>query len=150
MIYGNINQLDRFGGLERGVLQALEYARTHDLAPLEKGRHDVDGDALYFNVAEYVTGASDEKPFEAHRDYIDVHYMIRGEEQIEVEFVSNMEQGKYEPEGDYLPVSGTAAARTVMRPGDFLVCYPEDGHKPGVQTDAPMEIKKAIFKVAVR
>lgn len=149
MIYGTVNQLHRFGPLEPGVLRALEYARAHDLSPLEKGRHDIDGDALYFNVAEYTTGASGEKSYEAHRDYIDVHYMIRGEERVEVAFVSSMEQGEYQPEGDYLPVSGTAAACATLRPGDFLVCYPEDGHKPGVQADAPMGIKKAIFKVAV-
>lgn len=150
MIYGTISRLDRFGPLEPGVLRALEYARSHDLSPLEKGRHEVDGDALYFNVAEYTTGPSGEKAYEAHRAYIDVHYMIRGEEQIEVAFVSRMERGEYQPEGDYLPVSGAAAARAVLREGDFLVCYPEDGHKPGVQIDAPRAIKKAIFKVAVR
>lgn len=150
MIYGTISQLDRFGHLEPAVRRSLEYARAHDLAPLEKGRHDVDGDALYFNVAEYTTGPSEEKAYEAHRAYIDVHYMIQGEEQIEVAFVSRMEQGEYQPEGDYLPVSGTAAACVTLREGDFLVCYPEDGHKPGVQTGAPRAIKKAIFKVAVR
>lgn len=150
MIYGTVNQLSRFGPLEPGVLRALEYARSHDLSAMERGRHDVDGDALYFNMIEYTTGPSEEKAYEAHRAYIDVHYMIRGEERIEVAFVSGMEQGEYEPEGDYLPVSGTAAACATMRAGDFLVCYPEDGHKPGVQAEAPMAIKKAVFKVAIR
>lgn len=149
MIYGNIHQLDQFGPLEEGVRRGLEYALAHDLAPLEKGRHDIDGDALYFNVAEYTTAPSEEKAYEAHKAYLDVHYMIRGEEQIEIAFVSDMEQGEYQPEGDYLPVSGRLAARVTMREGDFLVCYPEDGHKPGVQVDAPMAIKKAIFKVAI-
>lgn len=150
MIYGTVKQLDRFGAFEPGVLRALEYARSHDLSQLEKGRHDIDGDALYFNVAEYATGPSEERMYEAHRAYIDVHYMIRGEEQIEVALVSNMEQGEYEPEADYLPVSGKPAACVAMREGSFLVCYPEDGHKPGVQIRTSAAIKKAVFKVAIR
>lgn len=149
MIYGTISRLDRLGLLDPAVLQSLEYARSHDLAPLEKGRHEVGG-GLYFNVMEYTTAPSEEKTYEAHRAYIDVHYMIQGEEQIEVAFISRMEQGEYQPEGDYLPVAGAAAARVTLREGDFLVCYPEDGHKPGVQADKPMAIKKAVFKVPVR
>lgn len=150
MIYGTIDRLDRFGPLDPAVRRSLEYARSHDLATLEKGRHEADGGGLYFNVLEYATAPSEEKTFEAHRDYIDVHYMIRGEERIEVAFVSRMERGEYQPEGDYLAVAGTAAACVTLREGDFLVCYPEDGHKPGVQADAPMAVKKAVFKVAVR
>lgn len=149
MIYGNINRLEAFGALEPAVRRGLEYVKSHDLSSLEKGSHSIDGDTLYFNIAEYTTAPSEEKTFEAHRAYIDVHYMIRGEERIEVAFVSNMKQGEYEAEGDYLPVSGTAAASAIMREGDFLVCYPEDGHKPGVQVDAPVAIRKAILKVAV-
>lgn len=149
MIYGNINRLEAFGALEPAVRRGLEYVKSHDLSSLKKGSHSIDGDTLYFNIAEYTTASSEEKTFEAHRAYIDVHYMIRGEERIEVAFVSNMKQGEYEAEGDYLPVSGTAAASAIMREGDFLVCYPEDGHKPGVQVDAPVAIRKAILKVAV-
>lgn len=149
MIYGNIKDLSHYLFLEPRVLKCLEYARDHDLAPLEKGRHDICGDAMYFNVAQYTTGPSDEKMYEAHKAYIDIHYMIQGEEAIEIAFVSNMEQGVYQPEGDYLPVAGTAAASAVLRPGDFLICYPEDGHKPGVQVDGPVTLKKAIFKAAV-
>jgi len=52
MICGTVIQLDRFGLLEPAVRQSLEYARSHDLAPLETGRYNVDGDALYFNMIE--------------------------------------------------------------------------------------------------
>lgn len=52
MICGTVIQLDRFGLLEPAVRQSLEYARSHDLAPLETGRCNVAGDALYFNAIE--------------------------------------------------------------------------------------------------
>ena len=31
--------------------------------------------------------------------------------------------------------------------GDFLVCMPQDGHRPGIMTDKPETIRKATFKV---
>lgn len=147
MIYGNIHNREAFGPLNPDILRGLQYAIEHDMTAFETGRHDIDGDKLYFNVAEYTTAPTEEKKYEAHRAYIDVHYLIRGTERIDIAFVSNMEQGEYEAEVDYLPVDGSATASVIMNPGDFLVCYPEDGHCPGIQVKGACAIKKAIFKV---
>ena len=35
------------------------------------------------------------------------------------------------------------------QPGDFLICYPEDGHRTAVAVKEPEKIKKAIFKVRI-
>lgn len=149
MIYGNISQLDKFPFLHPNIRKGLEFAASHNMASYEKGRHDICGDTIYFNIAEYTTAPAQEKQYEAHEAYIDIHYMIRGTERINVAFVSAMTQGIYEPEADYLPVDGRATASVIMKEGDFLICYPEDGHEPGIQVDAPMAIRKAIFKVAL-
>lgn len=149
MIFGNINHLDEYPFLDEKIIQGLRYASSNDMQSLETGRHNICGDDLYFNVAQYTTAPAEEKMYEAHKAYIDVHFMIKGIERIDIAFVSSMEQGEYQPECDYLPVSGTAVAETIMKEGDFLVCYPEDGHCPGIQVDEPLAIKKAIFKVSV-
>jgi YhcH/YjgK/YiaL family protein len=150
MIYGNIAQLEAYGFLDPPVLQALQYAAAHDLHNLEKGRHEVCGsDDLYFNAAQYTTAPAQEKQYEAHRAYIDVHYVIEGAEAVDIAFVEDMQQGVYDAQADYLPVAGKATARVVLRPGDFLVCYPQDGHCPGIQVDAPQPLQKVIFKVRV-
>lgn len=149
MIFGNINHLDEYSFLNENIIRGLHYAAANDMLSLEKGRHDICGDELYFNIAQYTTAPAEEKIYETHKAYIDVHFMIKGTERIDIAFVSNMEQGEYQPEDDYLPVSGTAVAGAIMKEGDFLVCYPEDGHCPGIQIDGPLAIKKAIFKVAV-
>lgn len=147
MIFGNINHLDEYLFLDKKIIQGLRYAIANDMFSLERGRHNINGDELYFNVAQYITAPAEEKKYEAHKSYIDVHFMIKGTERIDIAFVSNMEQGEYEAEGDYLPVSGSAVASVTMRDGDFLICYPEDGHCPGIQVNSPESIKKAIFKV---
>ena len=55
----------------------------------------------------------------------------------------------YEKDRDFTPAEGDAASAAVMRPGDFLICFPEDVHRSGVMTDAPAPLKKGIFKVRV-
>ena len=149
MIFGNIAHLDEYSFLDKMILQGLGYARDNDLSSLEKGRYEIYGDKLYFNVAQYTTAPEEERSYKAHKAYIDIHYMIEGTERIQVAFVSNMKKGEFQAEDDYLPVSGSAVASVILKEGDFLICYPEDGHCPGIQTEDPMPIKKTIFKVAI-
>ena len=50
---------------------------------------------------------------------------------------------------DFLPMDGAPNSHVVLRPGDFLICYPEDGHRTAVAVNEPEKIKKAIFKVRI-
>ena len=40
-------------------------------------------------------------------------------------------------------------ASVTLKPGDFLICYPEDGHRTAVIADKANALKKAIFKVKI-
>ena len=46
-------------------------------------------------------------------------------------------------------MEGEKNGSVVLRPGDFLVCYPNDGHRTGVAAEKPVLLKKAIFKVRI-
>ena len=91
MIFGNINNLSEFPFLEEQVKECFEYAKTHDLASYEKGSHEIDGDRLFVNIVEYTTTTPEERFWEAHKNYLDVHVMIHGNEQIDLNFIQNME-----------------------------------------------------------
>ena len=125
MIFGNINNLSEFPFLEEQVKECFEYAKTHDLASYEKGSHEIDGDRLFVNIVEYTTTTPEERFWEAHKNYLDVHVMIHGNEQIDLN------------------------SSVVLTDGDFLICYPSDGHRTAVQVQEPETIKKAIFKVKI-
>ncbi len=75
--------------------------------------------------------------------------MLKGQERIDVNFIQNMELKEYVKKDDFLPMEGEKNASVVLREGDFLVCYPSDGHRTAVQVEEPETIKKAIFKVVV-
>lgn len=149
MIFGNIDHLEEFGFLEGQVKKCFAYLKAHDLLSYEKGTHEIDGDRLFVNVVEYTTTAPENRFWEAHRDYLDVHVMLRGKEQIDVNFIRNMELKEYVKKDDFLPMEGEKNGSVVMREGDFLVCYPNDGHRTAVEVEDPEAVKKAIFKVAI-
>ena len=75
--------------------------------------------------------------------------MLKGKEQIDVNFIRNMELKEYVKKDDFLPMEGEKNGSVVLREGDFLVCYPSDGHRTAVEAEGPETIKKAIFKVAI-
>ena len=134
MVFGNIRDLKDYSWLEEEVLKCFKYAQEHDLMAYEKGSHEIDGDDLFVNIVEYETTTPQNRFWEAHRQYLDLHFMLRGPEQIDVNFIDNMEQKEY----------------VVLTEGDFLLCYPKDAHRTAVAVDGPAVIKKAIFKIKIK
>ena len=149
MIFGNINNLEEFPFLEEQVKECFEYAKEHNLASFEKGSHEIDGERLFVNIVEYTTTAAKEWFWEAHRKYLDVHVMLHGTEQIDLNFIQNMDVKEFVEKDDFLPMDGEKNSSVVLRDGDFLICYPSDGHRTAVAVEEPEKIKKAIFKVRI-
>lgn len=147
MIFSNIAHAQEC--LAPDVQRCLDYAKAHDLRALSCGRHDIDGDRLFVNIVEYQTKERDNCIWEAHKAYLDLHLMLDGEEIIDVGFIGHMEQAPYQAEGDYLPLEGQEDCSVVLSAGNFLVCYPDDGHRTSVQVQQPQQIKKAIFKIRI-
>lgn len=149
MVFGNIRDKKDFGFLDQAVLECFAYAEAHDLSQYEKGSHPIDGDRLFVNIVEYETTTPENRFWEAHRFYLDLHLMLRGPEQIDVNFIDNMEQKEFVPKDDFLPLEGEPNSHVVLNEGDFLLCYPKDAHRTAVQVGQPAKIKKAIFKIKI-
>ena len=92
MIFGNITQEKTYAFLPEDLKECFAYAKEHDLASYEKGSHAIDGERLFVNVVEYETTRSENRFWEAHRNYLDVHLMLDGQEQIDLNFIETMEQ----------------------------------------------------------
>lgn len=149
MIFGNIRDWKSYGWLEEAIQKCFAYAEENDLAAYEKGSHPINGDELFVNIVEYETTLPENRFWEAHKDYLDLHLMLRGKEQILLNFIDNMEQKEYVPKDDFLPLEGDVNSHVRLTEGDFLICYPKDGHMTAVQVDEPEKIKKAIFKIKI-
>lgn len=135
----------RFETWER-IQKAIDRIRSGKLDELAPGRHEL-FDGAYVNIFEYQTKA--EGLFEAHRKYIDIHYLIRGCETIRIADVNEIHVEKeYDEEGDCL--LGLAEGKPyLMREGDYMVVLPEEAHLPGLAVGTPESVKKAVLKVLI-
>lgn len=149
MIIGNIQQPEAYGALEKQILACFSYAKSHDLMSFEPGKHEIDGERLFVNIVEYTTTSPEERFWEAHRNYLDVHLILSGTEQIDLNFIHNMRCREFVEAEDFLPMDGEKKVSVVLEKGDFLICWPEDGHRTAVAAGKPEKIKKAIFKVLI-
>lgn len=149
MVFGNIDNLNEYSFLEDKVLKCFEYAKSHDLKNFEKGIHEIDGDRLFVNIQEYETKPKEEKSWEAHKDYLDLHFMIDGCEQIDTGNISKMKLLEYVKKDDFQALEGDNNASSILNNGDFLLCFPHDGHMPGISFNGSRKIKKAVFKIKI-
>ena len=106
MIFGNINNLAEYDFLSKAIKECFAYAQCHDLISYEKGSHEIDGERLFVNIVEYTTTTAEERFWEAHKEYLDLHLMLDGTEQIDLNFIDNMELKEFVPKDDFLPMEG--------------------------------------------
>ena len=131
--------------------KAFAWLASTDLAALEPGRNEIDGDDIFANVMATTTSAPAEKNYEAHRAYADIHCVIAGEERIGIAPVAACDALQdFDEAGDFslYTYPDEDATWVVLRPGDFCVTPPADAHKPACCGPAgPAELRKVCVKV---
>ncbi|MGL5245178.1 MAG: YhcH/YjgK/YiaL family protein [Sarcina sp.] len=149
MITGALKYVKNYKYLEESILECLLYAKENDLVNFDTACYKIDGDRLFVNIVEYETQNREDRFWEAHKKYVDLHLMLRGKEIIDINFIDNLKIKDYEEESDFLPLEGEQSAYVTLEDNDFLVCYPEDAHRTAIKVGGQEKIKKAIFKIKV-
>ena len=148
MIFDSIENYKRYEGMNNNIYNALIYLRTTDLANASVGRIDLDGDFLFALVQEYQTKPLEQSKWEAHRKYIDIQYMISGQERMGFVNIQKMQLGEFVDEKDFQPMTGSGNFVDVSA-GSFTIFYPDDGHMPGICIGSPSLIKKVVIKAKI-
>lgn len=148
MIIDKLTNSHLYETLSPRIKRAFDYLHQTDLNATPDGKYEIDGDAIYAIVQHYSTKTKEQGKWEAHRQYIDIQYIIQGEEMIGYSHLSRLVPGEYDPardvvflvgDGNYLPLTS----------GEFMLLYPEDTHMPCIAIDAPSAVKKVVVKIAV-
>ncbi|MDD3288307.1 MAG: YhcH/YjgK/YiaL family protein [Alphaproteobacteria bacterium] len=151
MIFGNIQDLgSTFSWLPAPLKTAIEYLKKTDFSTLSAERYDIQGDDIYVKVMDVTTKPFAEKRPEIHREYIDVQFVVRGEEKIGVasDTGDNIVAEEHFEDRDILFYTGVKNESTlIMTPGSFAIFFPSDVHRPACAVDQPMPIRKVVIKV---
>ena len=100
-------------------------------------------------VQEGVTKAKEEKLCEAHRKYLDVPYIVEGEETVGWAPLETLTlEGEFNTEKDIGRYAGPVDCMRIGA-GYCYVVFPEDAHMPGIHLDQPHAFKKMVMKLKV-
>lgn len=131
---------------------AFAYLRSFD-PETPDGKVALERDQLFALPQRYETSPAETRRFEAHRRYIDIQYILEGEEIIEHAPVERLPEvtEPYSDDRDVMFFRDPAAcSRTLLRAGEFAVYFPADGHKPCCQAGRePAAVRKVVMKIAV-
>lgn len=149
MIYDSLKNLNNYKGLYPQITRALEIIRDTDFSQMADGTYEVDGFNFRYMLQSYTAEKVNDRP-EAHRDFIDVQYLISGKELMGVGLLENMtEEVEANPTGDIWFYHGPMDTIT-LQDDRFVVLFPNDAHAPGsLPPEGPTPIRKCVFKIHI-
>ncbi|WP_299998861.1 YhcH/YjgK/YiaL family protein [uncultured Cedecea sp.] len=151
MIFGHINNTADYH-YPAAVAQAIRYLKGQDLQNMPAGRYQDSETGWLVQVLDLQTGFESENYPEAHRKFIDVQYLISGEEYIGVATDSTLVEihQPYDATRDIIFYRHAPnETLLLMKPGNFAVFFPQDLHRPNCAVNEPGPTRKVVVKIPV-
>lgn len=151
MISDHIDQIQRYEKLHPLLSKALPFLQAVRHSPPAPGSYPIDGERLFAIVQTYTTRDAAYIPFEVHYRYLDLQYVLSGQEAI-LHCPKNMlaQPSAYSKEKDCLTADKAAAFSTLALCADeFALFYPGEAHKPKCTLYGPETVIKIIIKLSV-
>ncbi|MBT1443964.1 YhcH/YjgK/YiaL family protein [Shewanella sp. JM162201] len=151
MIIDKLENRHRYQHLHPRIAAALAFLADTDLSALPKGRHSIDGDNLFAIVNDYDTQPAGTEPFETHKRYADVQFVVSGEEAFGyLPLAGQATLAPYHEAHDFVEYDYQAnkddACFIPLKAGMFAIFMPEDMHMPGTG-EQPVRVRKVVCKV---
>ena len=155
MIIGFIDKLSSnkwLSGIGQ-IKKIIDILDKTDFTKIDDGTIKIDSEDFYYVLTTYNTSNSiEEKPTEAHRKFIDLQYILYGEEKIGYADYSSPKMLLKDYNGDndielFKRIEGESFF--VLKKGMYAVFFPEDVHRPGLTNKETRGVRKIIFKIPV-
>jgi biofilm protein TabA len=144
MIFDKIENLSIYKFTNESLNEAIKHISS---TPIEEKYY---GESFQKNIIEFTTLFDNEKKFEAHKRYIDIHTVLEGKEYIEcVHFSELTNVSEYDDENDILFGDATTSSKLCgwLKKGYALICFPQDAHLVGAHINTAQNVKKIVFKI---
>ena len=135
----------------KGFEAAFEFLDRKALAEVPVGKHAIEGEQIYALVQKLPSRAAETAQFESHRKYIDVHYVVSGQEtsgsapagdlKLAVPYDESKDVMLYNVPQQY--------TKNEVKPGQFVIYLPGQAHLPNCHLQGPHDLHKVVIKVHV-
>jgi len=147
MIFDKLENAQIYYALNNNFKTAFEFLKNTDLKNQECGQYTINED-IFYNLQEYNT--KEIAPFEAHREHIDIQFVIKGEEKMGFSHLENFTpSSEYNKEKDVIfgEIKNSSESFVVVQEGFFTIFTPEDAHAPALSINCAQTVKKVIIKI---
>ena len=153
MVIDRIEHAAQYERLGEGIATVLRWFQNYqdDLRDLP-AKTVLDGENIFINGVNYTSEHKPQGQLEAHKKYIDVMYVLEGEEKFfykPIAEVSKITMPYDAGKECALAAIDPDAAQVRFSAGHFLIFFPQDGHLAAQLWDKPVKVRKFIAKVAV-
>lgn len=132
------------------IRNALQAVIAQDPLSLPEGKYTVDGDNLFFTVAEGETRPLAEQRPEYHRQYIDIHIVLVGEEIIGAgnKGLTITPDGPFNAAHDIGFCEHISSESLIhLHPLELAILFPGELHRPMSALDAGARLRKIVVKI---
>lgn len=149
MIFDQVDSAGMYGGLGERIAAGLALLSDERVLNAPLGKHEVQGQDLYFILMEYTTKRPVEALPEIHRKYMDIQCVLSGQEYIGYAPLEGLTlETPYDGQKD-VALYAVQPQQTLLRmtPGMFAIFWPNEPHAPCICVDTPAPVKKIVVKV---
>lgn len=148
IIVDRLERAERYCGMHPAFAEAFAFLNQSTLADLPEGRHEIAGDRLFCLISKGPGRDRAEAKLEAHRQYIDIQYVIAGTDEMgwKPTVACTLSDVRYDADKDIEFFRDEPDSWTAVAAGSFVIFFPQDAHAPLVSDG---EIHKAVLKIAV-
>lgn len=110
-------------------------------------------DEMFVLKQAYITKNREDCFFESHKKYIDIQYMLKGDEIMDVCNIEDLEIIKdYDDKTDFIKYKGKQEniSSLLIKENELAIFYPQDAHQPCIKTNENKLIYKAVIKIPVK
>lgn len=129
---------------------SLEYREIMSYSLGACKKVELDGDNF---ILEQVYSSKDRNEclFESHKKYIDIQFIVYGEEIIEVANSKNLISTQaYDEKKDIVIYKDTKQASLIfLKAGDIAIFYPQDAHMPCIKINKCDKVVKIVVKIKI-
>ncbi|MBD2751256.1 YhcH/YjgK/YiaL family protein [Spirosoma validum] len=140
----------QYNGNKAAWDKAFAFLKNTDFTRLRPGKYPIDDENVYATISEGPPREISKSKFEAHLNYSDIHYVVKGKEQIgiiPVEKVKSNVAQEYSADKDIGFYTTDEGKFYVAEPGIFYIVTPKEAHNPSNKVDGYDGVKKVVVKV---
>jgi YhcH/YjgK/YiaL family protein len=154
-IFGNLEEIKRQVSKESFQI-AFEYLEniTSDFLNVKDGEciKEMLTEDIFVLKQAYYTKDRKDCFFESHKKYIDIQFMVKGDEYMDVSDLKSLEIiNDYNDKTDFIKYKGKVdgISKLLIEEKSLAIFYPCDAHQPCIKVENKELIYKAVIKIPV-